>query len=372
MSIVKLKNKIAIIHNLPDGGGLRMLTAIIDRYKDKCEIDLITISDLKQKKIDGVNSLNNKVIPWRGYVLFNFWVMFILPKIHQNIAKKIIWSKYNFVFVTHDYFTKSPYILRYIKNKVIYLCQEPQREFYETWRIHAPYLKDKVANIFRFPMKLIDRINVKYVSKIICNSSYSKKIIERIYGIKSEIVYPGIDENIFYPLKTKKENIVLCVGNISRIKGQDFIIRSLQPILRKYTLVLIGRGRKEDIVFVRKLIKNNKVIIKNDISDIELANYYRKAKVTCVAAYREPFGLSSIESQACGTPAVVVDEGGSRETVINGLTGYISKRNEDTFLDKTISAIIKIDEINSEVVSGVRDRWAWKATLKPLDKYFID
>lgn len=369
-----MKKKIAIVHNLPTGGGLRMLNQIINRYKSRCEIDLFSISNTFHPKITGVNNIQIKVIPWKGFILYNLWLIFVLPHIHKNISKKYKWLKYDFVFASHDYFTKSSYIFRYINNRIIYLCQEPQREYYEPWKIHAPFIKDKIANIFRYPIKHIDKTNVKFVSRIICNSKYSSKIIRNIYNLKSEIVYPGVDEKIFSPSNKKKENILLCIGSISRVKGQDFLINSLKSILDKNKLLLIGNGRREDVNYVKKIMRkaNTKnVQILHNVSDKKLIDCYRKAKVTCITAHNEPFGLSSIESQACGTPVVSVSEGGPNESIINGKTGYISRRNEREYLLKTINAINNIDKMKNKCVKNIKDNWTWNKTLKPLDKYFL-
>ena len=368
-----MKKKIAIIHNLPKGGGMRMLGAIIERYKPNFDIDIISITDLKQETIRGINRIVIKVVPWKGFLLYNFWIIFILPIIHIRISRKINWSKYNFVLATHDYYTKSPYLIRYIKNKIIYLCQEPQREYYESWSFHAPYLKDKIANLLRYPIKIVDEINVRYASKIICNSEYSKNIVEKIYGKECDVVYPGVDEKLFKPTNIKRKDMIVCVGRINRVKGQDFIVNSLLPILDKFKLIFIGDGRKEDINYLNKIIgKNTNIKIKKRVSDIELVDYYKKAKVTCIAAHGEPFGLSSIESQACGTPVVSVNEGGPRETIVDGITGYLSNRNKKIYLEKTILAINNSEKMKYNSVKNVIQNWTWKKTLKPLDKYFIE
>ena len=136
-------------------------------------------------------------------------------------------------------------------------------------------------------------------------------------------------------------------------------------------MILIGNGRKEDINYLNKIIGINKnVLIIKNVSDKELIDYYRKAKVTCIAAHDEPFGLTSIESQSCGTPVVTVNEGGPEETIIEGETGYISNRNEKTYLNKTILTINSCNKMKNTSVKNVLDNWTWKTTLKPLDKYF--
>jgi len=37
----------------------------------------------------------------------------------------------------------------------------------------------------------------------------------------------------------------------------------------------------------------------------------------------EDFGMSPVESMACGTPVIGVDEGGLKETIIDGKTGKL-------------------------------------------------
>jgi glycosyltransferase involved in cell wall biosynthesis len=366
-----MKKKIAIIHNLPGGGALRMINAIIKKYKKNTEIDLITISDIDQPKIAGIKNIRIKVNPWKGFFKYNLWLYLKLPIIHKNISKKIDWNKYDFVFVTHDYFTKSPYIIKYINRRIIYLCQEPQREYYEPWSIHAPRIKDKIANIFRFPIKLIDEINVSFVDKILCNSNYSKKVLEKIYKKECEVIYPGVDRAIFKYKKSKKKKYILCVGGINRVKGQDFIIKSLESLLGEFKLILIGNGRKEDLEYLNEISNSNKNIkIINNLPDRGLARIYRESQVTCIAAYREPFGLSSLESQACGTTVVTIDDGGTKETIIDGVTGYITSRNETEYLTCVIKAIANGKNMKNDLIKNINNRWTWDITLSSLDKYF--
>jgi len=369
-----MKRKIAIIHNLPAGGGIRMLNAIINRYKSTCDIDLYSISVSRQPQIKGVNQIFIKQSPWKGFLKYNFWIMFVLPQIHKKIADGINWSKYDLIFVTHDYFTKSPYIIRYINSEIYYLCQEPQREYYEKWSIHAPLLKDKIANIIRYPIKYIDEKNVSYVTKIFVNSKYSKKVIEKIYNKECEIIYPGIDENFFYStsLEKKKTKWFLCVGGINKVKDQEFLVESLSPLLDSYKIILIGDGKECDKKGVKIKAKNKKsVVIVKNASDERIRDYYRKAMVTCITAHDEPFGLSSVESQACGTPVISINEGGSAETIVDGKTGYLSRRNKLEYCEKIKMAIRNQEYLRNNSIINIKRHWTWDITLEPLDKYFL-
>ena len=45
-------------------------------------------------------------------------------------------------------------------------------------------------------------------------------------------------------------------------------------------------------------------------------------------AHSEPFGLTPIEAQSLGTPALFVDEGGFRETITDGFSGRLLPRDD--------------------------------------------
>lgn len=70
--------------------------------------------------------------------------------------------------------------------------------------------------------------------------------------------------------------------------------------------------------------------------------YYGQAKVSLMPIqWEEPFGLTFIESMACGTPVIVFDRGSAREVVRDGKTGFVVKN-----IDEAVRAIKKIDQID--------------------------
>ena len=53
--------------------------------------------------------------------------------------------------------------------------------------------------------------------------------------------------------------------------------------------------------------------------------------------FAEPFGLSVIEAQACGTPVIAFNKGSMPEVILDGVTGYLA--------DDITSAVAKVEEI---------------------------
>ncbi len=58
-------------------------------------------------------------------------------------------------------------------------------------------------------------------------------------------------------------------------------------------------------------------------SDIELRELIRGTKATIYIPVDEDFGMSPVESMACGTPVIGVNDGGLRESIIDGETGIL-------------------------------------------------
>jgi glycosyltransferase involved in cell wall biosynthesis len=56
--------------------------------------------------------------------------------------------------------------------------------------------------------------------------------------------------------------------------------------------------------------------------------------------FDEPFGLSVVESMACGTPVIAFDRGSMPELIDNGKSGFLVDN-----LDQAIEAVARINEI---------------------------
>lgn len=369
-----MSSKLIIIHNLPSGGGLRMINNIANRYSKNHNVEIHIIGNIKTiAKIKNVKYVNYKIKPWSGFFKNLFWTLFYLPKVHKRIASRINKIKNKSLLVTHDYFTKSPYILRYLKGKIIYLCQEPQREFYESSKIHTTNLKEKIINILRLPIKYIDLKNVQYANIVISNSKYSKKVIDKIYNVNSKIVYPGIDNKIFIPKKNNKlKKQILCVGGINPVKNQLMLVKAIKPLLQEYKLVLVGDGKKKYIDKLRKEAEPNLLYIKKNITEKELVKNYQESMAVCIPARLEPFGLSSIESQSCGTPVVIVKEGGLPETLDKKFSKCSSSINYYDFRKKINYVLKNNKELRKKILLHDYSKWSWQNTLKKLDNILLN
>ncbi|MCL4353421.1 glycosyltransferase family 4 protein, partial [Patescibacteria group bacterium] len=297
--------KIAFFHELPYGGARRAVKEYGRILKSRHEIDLYYVDEVEDQKINEVftsvsyhwflpKKREGKDFKTR---LFKDTIeLYRLFHLHQKIAKKIDGGNYDFVFVHPSRFTQAPFVLRFLKTKKIYFCQEPLRIVYdENLKIskNLPFIKRVYELINRIIRKRVDLINIRHSDIILANSKFSKKWIKESYDLESDVCYLGVDANQFRPLKLKKEYDILFLGEKDKIEGYDLLIAALNLFKKKPTVKVIGRT-KTGI----------------GVSQEELVRAYNRAEVVVCLSQSEPFGLIPLEAMACGVPVTAVREGG--------------------------------------------------------------
>ena len=95
-------------------------------------------------------------------------------------------------------------------------------------------------------------------------------------------------------------------------------------------LIVAGTGPDEQKI--RKVAGIN-VEFLGYISDQQMKELMQKAKAFVFAA-DEDFGIVPVEAQACGTPVICLGKGGTKETVIHGITGiHFMQQTEEELIE---------------------------------------
>lgn len=221
-------------------------------------------------------------------------------------------SDADIVWLTHF---KSVWILPFINKPAVLHFLEPPRSFHEPWIWEQKSFLEKLAI---WAHGQIDRYIVKhYLKHAIAISAFSAETFYLAYGMFANWVYPGVDTEEFYKAEGlwDRRNYVLLVGGGNAIKQVELAIVACAVIPKEArpTLAIVS-GKRADM---QELADNLEVTIQwhEQIDTETLRNLYQRAICTLCTSVAEPFGLTAIESIACGTPVVAVDEGGFRETV---------------------------------------------------------
>jgi glycosyltransferase involved in cell wall biosynthesis len=211
-----------------------------------------------------------------------------------------------------------------------------------------PLLRSRVNLLhFQIPFhgvggkSLINKMKLFRISKIIANSFFTKKIVDKEYGVDSVVLHPPVAVDEIKP--GRKENIILYVGRFSKLKqskGQEILIDCFKRLFRSgvnnYRLIIAGGagvGTGDFLEFLKKKAQGLPIEIVENPSFKALTKLYSKAKIFWSAAGYginerknpeavEHFGITVVEAMAAGVVPLVFNAGGFKE-IVNGKFGII-------------------------------------------------
>lgn len=173
-------------------------------------------------------------------------------------------------------------------------------------------------------------------------------------GIKQEkihIISLGIDHNLHNPGTRAKHPLLLYAGRIERNKRIHSIVESMKKIIQvvpKTHFSIIGRGSPRYIKELNILIQNlgleERVTFHGFLEESKKIEFMQKAWLLTLPSQREGFGLVVIEANACGTPAIVTDVPGLRDSVKHNVTGIIVPLIDNDAMTEEMIKLLKNEQ----------------------------
>lgn len=211
----------------------------------------------------------------------------------------------------------------------------------------------------------LTRLSANQASALICVSEYTGQVV-RALGVNKppmEVVHNGADDAQFFKLDQDKiielrkalevENkfVLLTVGNISARKGQEVVIRALPAIVQEDPHVVYWMaGLPTEREFLEKLAKDLGVVkairFLDRVTNQRLLELYNACDLFVMTSRQledgdfEGYGIAVIEAALCGRAAVVSDNSGLAEAVLDGQTGMLVPQNDPKATAKAILQLI--------------------------------
>jgi glycosyltransferase involved in cell wall biosynthesis len=204
-------------------------------------------------------------------------------------------------------------------------CHSPMRYAWDQFPAYfGPDQVGPVASALLRPVMAAlarwDAATARRANRFLANSQYVAGRIRRYYNRGSTVVYPPVDTEYFQPPSSngKRERSALIVSALVPYKRIDVAIEASQ--LAGIPLRIVGRGPEE--ARLRAAVGSAPVEFLGWRPPEEVRELYQTSSVVLLPGI-EDFGIVPVEAQACGTPVVALNEGGARETVIQGVTGAL-------------------------------------------------
>jgi glycosyltransferase involved in cell wall biosynthesis len=402
--------KIAVWHNLPSGGGKRALyyhvRGLVQRGHeitcwslDTADHSYLPLSEFASEHVVACRSRNGSRKRIAGdsaayYQAIN--EMRAFDEASQRCAREIERGEFDLLFANSALPYHVPFIVRHLKMpKVLYL-QEPCRVLYEASPI-LPWVAGAEEDLARadslgpeafkveFPRLQALRLqakqewcNVKACDEVLVNSYFSRESVLRAYGIDSKVCYLGIDTSLFSDLALERERLVVGLGSFHWIKGIDLALKamSLLPQPRPRLVWISNSGSKSYKEEMNKLACSLGVdfTVKEAISDAELVTILNRATLLVYTSRLEPFGFAPLEANACGLPVVAVAEGGVRETIKDGINGFLVDPEPAAIARVTNRLLQNPDlarQIGQQAAAHVQQIWNVESSVDRLEAFLL-
>lgn len=196
---------------------------------------------------------------------------------------------------------------------------------------------------------------------IITPSMWLSNLVEESYlGLyPRSVIYNGIDLEVFKPIDsdvksrlsiTGKKMVLAVASSWSERKGFNYILQIGNKLRDDHKLVVVGLNNRQMEMLPDNIIG---IMRTNDVK--ELAELYSASDVFINPTLEEVLGLTNLESQACGTPVVTFNTGGSVECISEETGLIVEKKDVDGML-KAIYSLTSIDKKPSDkCVSRVQE-----------------
>lgn len=297
------------------------------------------------------------------------------------------------VLVTNCMLSSVPPIARFTKLPTVLVLHEPWRNAYEAnprwpW-LSEPEMSRLGARDLLSPRALLDAwerwremdcfvraevASVKACGRILVNSHFSRENTKRCYGLNAVVSHHGVDSDYFTPDGRARNRTVLGVGAFGPHKNAPLLINALAtiPATTRPDLMWIGGGGSRSFAdgLVRLAAeKQVRLDLRWSVTDSELRDLYRSCGALVFVPWLEPFGLVPLEANACGLPAIVLPEGGLRETCADGVNAVFVEEDERAVAGAVLAMLDspgRRTELGASARRWVESRWTVQASAARL------
>jgi len=240
----------------------------------------------------------------------------------------------------------------YVKEKIFFLVCEVAQNIWDT--------------MFPFPFnalgRMVERIYFslyKQVQTLTISPSTKKDLLQVGIPEKNITILPMGIERVSISLQKKEQDpTFIFVGRMNKMKGVEDAIKAFSLYVKKFPtskLWLVGSGEEKYVDYLRKLIIrlniDKSASFFGYISESEKYKLLARAHAILVPSVREGFGLIVPEANSVGTPAIVYDSAGLRDTVKTGLNGIIVRENSPYGLFLAMQELLKVEKKYQQMVS---------------------
>ena len=187
-----------------------------------------------------------------------------------------------------------------------------------------------------------------------------------------DVVHHGVDLGRFRPGPADPEVrralggdpdcvVIGILGRVDPRKRVDLVVRAIAKLdvaPAKVRLAVVGAAHLASDDYTTNLRRDAEDLLGDRVRFVgprdDVPDVLRALDVLVNASVAEPFGLTLVEAQACGTPVVAMRSGGAPEVVVDGATGFVVPAGDEVALAGAIGDLLTDATRRREMGSAAR------------------
>jgi len=238
---------------------------------------------------------------------------------------------------------------------------------------------------------------LEFSNKIICISQdLSQMLIEvGIDSEKIEIIPLGVDISKFKPndkiiikkyLKIDADKIILYVGRLDKLKGVNYLLKSIYKLKTEYgtsniyknlKLIIIGKG--PEMINLQKLSKELNiqeiVTFKGELRGKELENWYSVADLFILPSLTEGKPVVIYEAMSSECVVIATNVGGIPDQVKDNHTGFLLEPGDIDDLTNKIKYLLENEDVMKKMGEEgrklvIKEGWTWEGYAERISNLY--
>ena len=201
----------------------------------------------------------------------------------------------------------------------------------------------------------------KRIPMVTISASSRRELID--FGIPEDKIYMiemAIAHSSLGPGVKSVEPSIAYVGRVKRYKQIDQLLHAFELVretIPEAELVIAGKGDYGELEELAKAAPNSPITLAGEVSEEEKVEILRRSWIFVTPSMKEGWGITVVEANACGTPAIAYNVPGLRDSIRDGETGLLVPHGD---IEELAKAIVKLltDSKLREKLSRNALQWA--------------
>lgn len=211
-----------------------------------------------------------------------------------------------------------------------------------------------------------------------------KRVLDTFAGLKSwkrkkvnNLLY-GIPDERKPEIGYKEKIIVLIVGSVYEVKGQDLFVEAVQGLSeetrKKCEFWIIGKILNER--YFNKIICNidftDNVIYKGEKTREEMKEIYEQSSILVCPSRRDSMPVVAVEAMMNGKICIISDRTGMAHYIEDGINGYLFQNKNTYELSEKLQFVISNIESLEEVRKKARETYERYFSMEAFEHNLLD